>query len=50
MARVPVPMDLSRIKPKVFLNLTLRQIICFGSGALIGVGGSLMAIRKFLQV
>ena len=37
MARVPVPMDLSRIKPKVFLNLTLRQIICFGSGALIGV-------------
>ena len=37
MARVPVPMDLSRIKPKVFLNLTLRQIICFGSGVLIGV-------------
>ena len=37
MARVPVPMDLSRIKPKVFLNLTLRQIICVGSGALIGV-------------
>ena len=37
MARVPVPMDLSRIKPKVFLNLTHRQIICFGSGALIGV-------------
>ena len=37
MARVPVPMDLSRIKPKVFLNLTLRQILCFGSGALIGV-------------
>ena len=42
MARVPVPMDLSRIKPKVFLNLTLRQIICFGSGALIGVGAMRM--------
>jgi hypothetical protein len=34
---VPVPKDLSKIKTKVFLNLTKRQIICFGSGGLIGI-------------
>ena len=37
MPYVPVPKDLSKIKTKVFLNLTKRQIICFGSGALIGI-------------
>jgi hypothetical protein len=34
---IPVPKDLSRIKTKVFFNLTKRQIICFGSGGLIGI-------------
>ena len=34
---VNVPKDLAKIKPKLFFNLTKRQIICFGSGALIGV-------------
>lgn len=34
---VTVPKDLTKIKSKVFMNLTKRQIICFGSGALIGV-------------
>lgn len=37
MAYVPVPKDLTRVKEKVFFNLTKRQILCFGSGALIGV-------------
>ena len=34
---IPVPRDLSRVKAKVFFNLTKRQIICFGLAALIGV-------------
>ena len=37
MPYVPIPKDLSKIKTKVFLNLTKRQIICFGSGGLIGI-------------
>lgn len=37
MAYVPVPKDLSRIKTKVVFNLTKRQLLCFGGGALIGV-------------
>ena len=37
MAYVPVPKDLTAVKTKVLLNLTKRQLICFGCGALIGV-------------
>ena len=37
MAYIPVPKDLSTVKTKVFFNLTKRQIVCFGSGALISV-------------
>lgn len=37
MAFVAVPKDLSRVKPKFLFNLTRRQLICFGSGALVGV-------------
>ena len=37
MAYVPVPKDLTKVKSKVMLNLTKRQLICFGGGALIGV-------------
>lgn len=37
MAYVPVPKDLTKVKTKVMFNLTRRQLICFGSGALIGV-------------
>ena len=36
-AYIPVPRDLSRVKSKVFFNLTKRQLICFGGAALIGV-------------
>ena len=34
---VDVPKDLSGIKTKVALNLTKRQLICFGSAAVTGV-------------
>lgn len=37
MAYVPVPKDLNAVKTKVLFNLTKRQLICFGSGAAIGV-------------
>ena len=36
-AYIPVPRDLTRVKTKVFLNLTKRQLVCFGLAALIGV-------------
>lgn len=32
-----VPRDFSRVKSKVFLNLTKRQVICFGAAIAIGV-------------
>ena len=37
MAYVNVPKDLSKVKSKVLFNLTKRQLICFGGGALLGV-------------
>ena len=37
MAYVNVPKDLTKVKSKVLLNLTKRQLICFGCGALVGV-------------
>jgi len=36
-AYIPVPRDLSRVKSKIIFNLTKRQLLCFGAGALIGV-------------
>ena len=36
-AYIPVPRDLTRVKSKAFFNLTKRQLVCFGSAALIGV-------------
>ena len=36
-AYIPVPRDLTRVKTKVFFNLTKRQLICFSAAALIGV-------------
>ena len=32
-----IPKDLSKVKNKVFLNLTKRQLICMGFAASIGV-------------
>jgi len=37
MAYVPVPKDLTKVKSKVMFGLTKRQLVCFGSGALIGL-------------
>ena len=37
MPYVPVPKDLSKVKTKVALNLTKRQLICFSSAAVVGV-------------
>lgn len=36
-AYIPVPRDLTKVKTKVFFNLTKRQLLCFGAAALIGV-------------
>lgn len=36
-AYIPVPRDLTRVKTKVFVNLTKRQLICFGAAAIIGL-------------
>lgn len=37
MAYVPVPKDLSKIKPKVMFGLTKRQLVCFGAGVAVGL-------------
>jgi len=34
---VNVPNDLSKVKTKLALNLTKRQLICFGAAAVIGI-------------
>ena len=36
-AYIPVPRDLTRVKTKVFFNLTKRQLICFSAAAIIGL-------------
>ena len=37
MAYVSVPKDLTEVKTRLILNLTKRQVICFGAAAVIGV-------------
>lgn len=37
MAYVTVPKDLTKVKSKVLFGLTRRQLVCFGTAALIGV-------------
>lgn len=37
MAYVSIPKDLTEVKTKVLFGLTKRQLICFSSGALIGL-------------
>lgn len=43
MAYVSIPKDLSRVKSKFLFNLTKRQVVCFGLGALIGVPAFFLA-------
>lgn len=42
MAYVNVPNDLSKIKTKLALNLTRRQLVCFGGAALVGIPSFLL--------
>ena len=37
MAYVPVPKDLTKVKTKVALNLTKRQLICFSGAGAVGI-------------
>ena len=37
LAYVTVPKDLTKIKSKMLFGLTKRQLVCFGSAALVGV-------------
>jgi len=37
MAFVTVPKDLSKVKTKIALNLTKRQLICFGAAGITGI-------------
>lgn len=37
MAYVSVPNDLSKVKTKMVFNLTKRQLLCFGTAAVIGI-------------
>lgn len=48
-AYVSVPRDLTRVKPKVFFNLTKRQLVCFGGGALMGVP-AFFALKQAMPV
>ena len=34
---IPVPRDLTRVKTKILFNLTKRQLLCFGTGAAVGL-------------
>ena len=43
MAYVPVPKDLTKVKTKVALNLTKRQLIFFSLAAVVGVPLYLLA-------
>lgn len=47
MAYVTIPNDLSKIKTKLALNLTKRQLICFGGAAAVGVPAYLLARSTF---
>lgn len=49
MAYVSVPKDLSRIKTKVALNLTARQMICFSIAAAVGIPVYLLT-KKYISV
>ena len=43
MAYVTVPKDLTNIKSKMLFGLTKRQLVCFGTAAVIGIPTYLLA-------
>ena len=46
---ISVPRDLTKVKSKVFFNLTKRQLICFGLAVLLGVP-SFFALKQITSV
>ena len=46
---ISAPRDFSKVKSKVFFNLTKRQIICFSLGAMIGVP-TFFLIKRFENI
>ena len=46
---ISVPRDLTKVKSKVFFNLTKRQLICFSVASLIGVP-SFFLIKNIAEV
>lgn len=46
---ISVPRDLTKVKSKVMLNLTKRQLICFGLAVLFGVP-SFFLLKTLLSV
>lgn len=46
---ISVPRDLTKVKSKVMFNMTKRQLICFGTAALIGVP-SFFLLKSFVAV
>ena len=42
MAYVSIPNDLSKIKTKLALNLTSRQLVCFGGAVAVGIPAFLL--------
>lgn len=45
---ISVPRDLTKVKSKVFFNLTKRQLICFGLAVLLGVP-SFFALKQVVS-
>ena len=50
MAYVSVPKDLNAVKTKVLLNLTKRQLICFGGGTLIGLSKRMLGMDDIKHI
>jgi hypothetical protein len=48
MAYVSVPKDLGTVKNKIAFNLTIRQIICFGSALVVGLS-SYFVLKTWLS-
>ena len=44
-AYISVPRDLTRVKTKIFMGLTRRQLICFSIGAAVGIP-TYFAVKK----
>ena len=45
-AYISIPRDLTRVKTKAFFGLTKRQLVCFGTAALIGVPAFFLAMYE----